>query len=416
MNVMMIKRSGVVALFVLLVSQMCAQRAATNPFWDNWFLQFGADMTLQNPYGYDFSKVFPNGKSYGVDVAIGKWFTPEIGMRGKVNWENGLIKNNHVAWLAPFGENGINHHKGGYIATSADLLISLKGLFGSYNNERNWDVSVYPRTGMVYNLGISKGALMLGAGVLTTYRLNSKWKLYADVAYHMVASGFVGKEVEGTGIGSNSNGYLGIDIGAQMSLGRRNLPDHRTESFWSNWFLQAGLDMSLMNPYGCNFSEVFPKGKTFGVNVAVGKQVTPQMSARCRVQWENGIIGSDHLEWVPPVDNPSENHKKGGFGVLNLDVLFDVTNIVNIANVDKRWHTSAFVRAGIISQFAIGSGSPLFGMGLEQTCRLNDGLSLYGDVGYQMTTSESSAGMTGMAVAAGSNGFFDIDLGVKVDL
>ena len=61
----MIKRYGVVALFVLLVSQMCAQRAATNPFWDNWFLQFGADMTLQNPYGYDFSKVFPNGKSYG---------------------------------------------------------------------------------------------------------------------------------------------------------------------------------------------------------------------------------------------------------------------------------------------------------------------------------------------------------------
>ena len=33
-------------------------------FWKNCFVQVGLDMTLQNPYGYDFSKVFPNGKSF----------------------------------------------------------------------------------------------------------------------------------------------------------------------------------------------------------------------------------------------------------------------------------------------------------------------------------------------------------------
>ena len=30
----------------------------TNSFWDNWYLQVGMDMALQNPYGTDFSKVF----------------------------------------------------------------------------------------------------------------------------------------------------------------------------------------------------------------------------------------------------------------------------------------------------------------------------------------------------------------------
>ena len=35
----------------------------TEGFWENWFVQMGLDMTLQNPYGYDFSKVFPYGKS-----------------------------------------------------------------------------------------------------------------------------------------------------------------------------------------------------------------------------------------------------------------------------------------------------------------------------------------------------------------
>lgn len=32
-----------------------------------------------------------------------------------------------------------------------------------------------------------------------------------------------------------------------------------TGTLWQNWFVQAGLDMSLQNPYQCNFSEVFRK-------------------------------------------------------------------------------------------------------------------------------------------------------------
>ena len=48
----------------------------------------------------------------------------------------------------------------------------------------------------------------------------------------------------------------------------------RTNGFWQDWFVQAGLDMSLMNPYGCNFSKVIPKGMTFGLNgeVQLGEQ------------------------------------------------------------------------------------------------------------------------------------------------
>ena len=41
-------------------------------------------------------------------------------------------------------------------------------------------------------------------------------------------------------------------------------------SFWTNWYVQVGLDMSLQNPYGRDFSDVFPNGKTFGINAARG--------------------------------------------------------------------------------------------------------------------------------------------------
>ena len=78
-------------------------------FWKHWFVQMGLDMTLQNPYGYDLSKVFPNGKSFGLELAVGKWFSHQVGVRGKFNWENALplLENDHAkdegkGWLCGF--------------------------------------------------------------------------------------------------------------------------------------------------------------------------------------------------------------------------------------------------------------------------------------------------------------------------
>ena len=57
------------------------------------------------------------------------------------------------------------------------------------------------------------------------------------------------------------------------------------------------------------------------------------------------------------------------------------------------------------------------GVGLEETYRLNDRLSLFGALGYQVSTSEGMGfSTTGMEVSAGSNGYFDIDFGVRLDI
>lgn len=402
-------------------------KVRTNSFGSDWYLQMGLDMSLQNPYGYDFSDVFPNGKTFGLDVAVGKWFTPQVGIRGKFNWENGipLFENHHANWLAPFYKPGVNMDKGGYIAFYGDFLLNLHNLFGSYKPARKWELSVYPRIGVDYNFGVSKGALLVAAGILNTYRLSNRWSLYCDMAYIMTGSGFVGAEkVEGTGTGSNSNGFLTIGLGAQLDLGKTEAADKNksshavwTNGFWNNWFVQAGLDMSLLNPYGCNFSQVFPKGKTFGVNAAVGKWFTPEFALRGRLYWENGLIENKHLEWVPPVDHPEKNFDDHGFGAISLDAMLNLTNVIAGYQPEKKWHTSAFIRAGLITQFTNGSGSPLGGIGLEQTYRVSKRVSVFGALGYQVTTSEGmGVSTTGMDVAAGSNGFFDLDLGVVIDL
>ena len=438
----------------------------TNGFWQDWFVQAGLDMTLQNPYGYDFSKVFPNGKTFGLDVAAGKWFSHQVGYRVKFNWENKLplLKNDHANWLAPFDQPGVNRDKGGYIALYADALMNLHNLFGAYRADRTWNASLYPRIGVNYNFGVSKGALLAGVGVLNTYRLSDRWSLYGDIAYIMTGSGFVGSEkVEGTGTGSNSNGYLTIGLGVQVALGKTHSPVQTaqqgqsplceitnalvqttptppnlggeamagkcppnlggesagvlTNGIWDNWFVQVGLDMSLMNPYGCNFSKVIPKGMTFGLNGALGKWFTPEFALRARVQWENGLIPNNGVEWLPPADDPKQNYKKGGLATIAFDAMLNLTNVAAGYDPERKWHTTGYVRAGIITQFVVGSASPLAGAGLEETYRLNDRLSLFGALGYQVSTSEGLGyGMTGMDVAAGSNGFFDIDFGIRYDL
>ena len=407
-------------------------------FWKDWFVQVGLDMTLQNPYGYDFSKVFPNGKSFGLDLAVGKWFSHQVGFRGKFNWENKLplLENDHANWLAPFYQPGVNREKGGYIAAYADALFNLHNFFGTYRPERKWNASLYPRIGVNYNFGVSKGALNAGLGLLNTYRISDRWSVYGDIAYIMTGSGFVGAEkVEGTGTGSNSNGYLTIGIGAQYDIGKVkgekgkkvkkekgekvNGDEHAvlTNGIWDNWFVQAGLDMSLMNPYGCNFGKVIPKGMTFGLNGAMGKWFTPEYGLKVRVQWDNGLIPNNGLEWVPPVDDPKQNYKKGGLAAVSLDAMVNLTNAFSGYDPERKWHTSAYLRMGVITQFVEGSGSPLGGLGLEETYRLNDRWSLFGALGYQVTTSEGmGVSTTGMEVAAGTNGFFDIDFGVRYDI
>ena len=193
---------------------------AVADLWDNWYVQVGLDMSLQNPCGYNFARVFPNGKTFGVNAAVGRWFTPGLGLRGKVNWENGipLFENGHANWLAPFDQPGVHMDRGGNLTLLGDVQFDIHNLFWGYDAERKWHLQLFPRAGVGYNFGVSKGTPILGFGIGNTYRLNSRWELYGDVAYQMTSSGFIPAD---TGTGANSNGYFEIQVGVQLNLGER---------------------------------------------------------------------------------------------------------------------------------------------------------------------------------------------------
>ena len=193
-----------------------------------------------------------------------------------------------------------------------------------------------------------------------------------------------------------------------------------TGSIWGNWFVQAGLDMTLQNPYGCNFSQVFPKGKTFGLDVALGKWFSPHVAVRGKVNWENGLplFEHKHLEWVGPAEDPTSNIDEGGIVILSVDCPVSVKNIFMDYDPDQKWNFYVFPRAGLGCNLAISSSSPMVGVGLGGTYKVKGRLSVYADMAYQVITSEFTGGVsgTGMSVAAGSNGFFDFNVGVQIDL
>ena len=387
----------------------------TNSFWDNWYGQLGADMTLMNPYGTNFANVFPNGKSFGVDIALGKWFTPDFGIRGKLNWENGIFKNDNAIWL----EKADQTH-GGWVSIIGDAMFNLHNLFGGYNPNRKWNLSIYPRMGLLISLK-SEGSPLIGFGINNTYRLNDKWSLYADIDYQGVSSALGYMAETGTG----HNGFLDINVGVQLDLGYNQfdkaskIPVHYKHAvvnnkFWDNWFAQIGFGMSLLNPYGYNFSNVFPNGKSFGINMGLGKWFTPEYGLRAGFNWQNGVIGNNHFSWMDTEGKPGSNHDGGGWGAAYLDAFLNLHNLIQGYEAGKKWNTIVFPRVGLNSNFETRSASPLIGMGIEQTYKLSQRLKLYADFVYQVTTGEMMDNNTGNG--SGSNGWFDFNVGVQYEL
>lgn len=397
----------------------------TNSFWDNWYGQVGVDMNLLFPEGHDMKNVFPNGKSFGVDVAVGKWFAPEFGGRLKVNWGNGILKNDHNTWLSPYGIPGENHRQGGYITFIGDISFNLHNLFGEYQSNRKWNLIVAPRAGGWIDVGSGSGGHVLGAGIINTYRLNDNWRLYADIGYHFISS----VNGVGSGTGHGSNGFADINIGVEMDLSKNTrffrVANHThnsdkttvLNSFWDNWFAQAGLGMSLINPYGTNFANVFPNGKTLGINLGLGKWFTPDVGVRGGLNWQNGLFVNHHASYLDPREGSEADPDKHGFVVLYGDVFINLHNIISGYDDSRKWDAIVFPRMGIAECFSSEyKECPVIGLGTEHTYKINDRLKLFADVVYQVTTGGFLDIKFDTGSGAGSNGWFDLNIGVQYEL
>lgn len=419
-------RALVVTIVMACSTGAAAQADSAKTFWDNWFVQFGADMTVQKPHGHAFKDALSKGTSFGVDVAVGKWFTREVALRGKLCWDNGII-DSKAEWLAPFNKPGVNHDKGGFMSFVGDAMLDLHNVFGEYREDRVWNAQVFLRAGAVYNFGCDKGSPLIGMGLANQFRLSDRWGLYADVAYNGVSSGFTMDPSTATGIGSGSNMYFTLDMGVTYRLGgskrKKFSKDTPVNSFksggiWKNWFLQYGIDMTLYNPCEKSFSDVFPDGFTTGLDIAVGKWFSPEVGVRGKLNLENFLIENKNLKWLPyDEEKHTSNYDGGGCVMAYCDVLLSAKHILMGYVQDHKWDMYAFGRMGLGKNRSIDSLSPVVGAGIGGTYRLSRHFSLYFDTAYEGITSEFFSGVSWSGATGGRfNGIWDFNLGLQVNI
>lgn len=213
-------------LFPLFTLQIAAQDSetpaqrfsvATNSFWSNWFVQ--ADVSAASFFGDRGNTLRPVSsgllKGYrtnaGVSMAIGKWFTPGLGLRTRFNgvWGRTVV-----------GESA-SDNASKYWTLSEQLLFNFSNLFKGYSDTRRWDLIPYLSGSLGRNTSHNTYAMGLGAGVLNQWRLTSKLALHLDLAWHVYEPDFdgAGGWLQGHGLRTKDQ-VVSLSLGVTYHLGR----------------------------------------------------------------------------------------------------------------------------------------------------------------------------------------------------
>lgn len=197
---------------------------ATNSFWSNWFLQAGFawnafyDNAEVND-GHDWSKgPFKSFRSNpGFSIALGKWFTPGLGLRTKLDgfWGKRVTSDNS------------SDNKFKYWMLNEQAIFNLSNLFCGYKESRVWNFSLYAGPGIARNMSSNAYTMTASAGVLNTWRLNRFMNAFLDLQFVYGADGAIAGDLTGatsSHLGSsrfkNHDFVFSPQVGLSFNLGK----------------------------------------------------------------------------------------------------------------------------------------------------------------------------------------------------
>lgn len=219
-------------------------RVETSSFWSNWYLSVGGGGQVY--FGdHDKQAAFKNRIAPSVDVALGKWFTPEIGVR--LMYSGISLKGATQTWNPDSHTGGVYNagkpipgkhtHEYGFLDVQkfkmgnihADVMINLVNLFGGYKEDRKWEFSPYIGLGMAFVYDSPKSKELTGnAGVLTAWNFSKAVALNLDVRGMLVNDRFDGEVGGRSGEGSLS-ATLGLTFKFKPRGWGRSKTVYRTE-------------------------------------------------------------------------------------------------------------------------------------------------------------------------------------------
>lgn len=189
---------------------------ATNSFGSNWFVQanlVGSAFYSDQEHGMDLAKSPFKGfrNNLGFSVALGKWFTPGLGLRTKINaaWGRTVVS----------GDKKLNASK--YWMAQEDVLLNLSDIICGYNESRVWNFIPYIGAGFARNMSHDVYSMGLNAGLLNTFRLSRKVMLNLDVNMATYEDRFDGvAEPTCKSFFPSRDRVLNVEIGLTYNLGK----------------------------------------------------------------------------------------------------------------------------------------------------------------------------------------------------
>lgn len=185
---------------------------ATNSFWSNWFVQAGANWNAwytATEHGFDLNKS-PLKKfrsNPGAAVAVGKWFTPGLGLRLKAQG----IWGKKVAG-AGAEENEGNANK--YWILNGHVMFNLSNLICGYSDSRLVNVIPFVGGGLGRTMTYDLYAMDLSAGVQVQFRINKNFGVHVEAGWNRLEG-----DIDGTDYGYGNRGWDSHDNNVYAELG-----------------------------------------------------------------------------------------------------------------------------------------------------------------------------------------------------
>lgn len=197
---------------------------ATNSFWSNWFIQVGADWNAWysgQEHGLDLTKnpfkKFRSGP--GASLAIGKWFTPGLGLRTKLQgiWGKQVAGYNAADKLCPYAGGSTK-----YWILNEQVMFNLSNLFCGYNPDRVYNFIPFIGGGIGRNMSEDFYATGLSVGILQQFNVSRKVGINFELGWNRYEGDMDGFDQYGggnRGWDSHDNN-LYAEVGLTFNLGK----------------------------------------------------------------------------------------------------------------------------------------------------------------------------------------------------
>lgn len=184
---------------------------STNSFWSNWFIQGGVQWgafysSAEHGEGLSSSPFKSFRSNPQASLAIGKWFTPGIGLRTKVSGIWGK------AYDTSFK----------YWNAQEQVLFNLSNLIYGYNPDRIWNFVPFAGAGIARNCTANTYSMGLSVGLLNQFYVSKKVAINFELGWNYLENDFMSGGYSGTpnrGWDAHDN-YLYAEVGVTFNLGK----------------------------------------------------------------------------------------------------------------------------------------------------------------------------------------------------